>query len=98
MVALLSGCGLLVVGWEFPSPTKDMIQPGKTTKAELTRFFGEPYQVGMDSGDLTWSWFYGTKHSQGELTKELTVRFDDKGVVRSYSFRSNLPEDMARLK
>ena len=98
IAALLTGCGLLVVGWEFPSPTSDMIQIGKTTKADLTRFFGEPYQVGIDSGDLTWSWFYGRKQSQGEVTKELTVRFDAQGIVKSYSFRSNLPEDMARLK
>ena len=98
LAGLLAGCGILVVGSEFPSPTQEMIQPGKTTKADLLRFFGEPYQVGFDSGDLTWSWFYGRKHSQGELTKELTVRFDAKGVVKSYSFRSNHPEDMARLK
>jgi hypothetical protein len=98
LLIVLAGCGLLVVGWDFPSPTRDMIQAGKTTRAELVRFFGEPYQVGIDSGDLTWSWFYGKKHSQGELTKELTVRFDEAGVVKSYSFRSNLPEDMARLR
>ena len=95
---LLAGCGLLVVGSDFPSPTPEMIQPGKTIKADLLRFFGDPYQVGFDTGDLTWSWFYGKKHSQGELTKELTVRFDAKGVVTSYSFRSNHPEDMARLR
>ncbi len=98
IAVLAGGCGLLVVGWEFPSPTADMIQVGKTTKADLLRFFGEPYQVGMDTGDLTWSWFYGKKQSQGEVTKELTVRFDAQGIVKSYSFRSNLPEDMARLR
>ncbi|MFQ5946553.1 MAG: hypothetical protein ACE5NC_09955 [Anaerolineae bacterium] len=99
LVALLASCAQqFVVGSEFPSPTSDLIQAGKTTKADLLRFFGEPYQVGMDTGDLTWSWFYGRKHAQGESTKELTVRFNDKGIVRSYSFRSNLPEDMARLK
>lgn len=75
-----------------------MIEPGKTTKADLLRFFADPYQVGYDTGDLTWSWFYGKKSSTGELSKELTVRFDAKGVVKSYSFRSNHPEDMRRLK
>lgn len=98
-IVLFAGCAqLFVVGSDFPSPTRDLIQAGKTTKADLLRFFGEPYQVGIDTGDLTWSWFYGRKHTQGESTKELTVRFDAKGVVRSYSFRSNLPEDMVRLK
>lgn len=98
IAALLAGCGLLTVGSDFPSPTKDMIQTGKTTKADLLRFFGEPYQVGIDSGDLTWRWFYAQKYSGGEISKDLTVRFDDKGVVKSYSFNSNEPEDMARLK
>jgi len=97
-VGLLTGCALLVVGSDFPSPTPEMMQPGKTTKAELLRFFGEPYQVGLDTGELTWSWFYGKKHAEGELTKELTVRFNAQGVVMSYSFRSNHPEDMARLR
>ena len=98
IATLLAGCGLLVVGADFPSPTKDMIQAGKTTKADLLRFFGEPYQVGIDSGDLTWRWFYGKKYSGGDISKDLTVRFDAKGVVKSYSFSSNEPEDMARLK
>lgn len=98
LAALLTGCGLLVVGSDFPSPGREMIQPGKTTKADLLRAFGQPYQVGIDSGDLTWSWFYGKKHSEGELSKELTVRFDAQGVIKSYSFRSNHPEDMARLR
>ncbi|MBI4241834.1 MAG: hypothetical protein HY613_08965 [Candidatus Rokubacteria bacterium] len=98
LAALLAGCALLEVGQDFPSPTADMVQAGKTTKADLRRFFGEPYQVGFDTGDLTWSWFYGKKLSQGELSKELTVRFDARGVVKSYSFRSNHPEDMARLR
>lgn len=96
--ALLAGCGLLVVGADFPSPTKDLIQAGKTTKADLLRFFGEPYQVGIDSGDLTWRWFYARKYSGGEISRDLTVRFDDRGIVKSYSFNSNEPEDMARLK
>jgi len=97
VAGLLTACGL-VIGRDFPSPTPDMIRTGKTTKADLVRFFGDPYQVGIDTGDLTWSWLYGTKHSKGEIAKELTVRFDAQGVVRTYSFRSNHPEDMARLR
>lgn len=40
-----------------------MIQSGKTTKADLLRFLGSPYQVGIDTGGLTWSWFSGMKSS-----------------------------------
>ena len=73
IATLLGGCGLLVVGADFPSPA-------------------------IDSGDLSWRWLYAKKYSGGEISKDLTVRFDAKGFVKSYSFSSNEPEDMARLK
>ncbi|MFQ5828477.1 MAG: hypothetical protein ACE5JD_04890 [Candidatus Methylomirabilia bacterium] len=93
------GCGALFVGGrDFPSPTKGMIEAGKTTKQGLLRLLGKPYQVGYDTGDLTWSWLYFKKTAEGELSKDLTVRFDAQGKVRSYSFRSNYPQDMQRLK
>lgn len=99
VAVLAAGCAdLLTGGWDFPSPTRELIQAGRTTKADLLRFFGEPYQVGIDTGDVTWRWFYFKKHTQGELTKDLTVWFDAKGLVKRYSFSSNLPEDMARFK
>ncbi len=75
-----------------------MIAAGKTDKASLERMFGEPYQVGLDSGDQTWRWFYGQRNAGTELSKDLSVRFNPDGTVKSYSFSSNFPEDMQRLK
>jgi len=98
IAALLAGCGGLTFGREFPSPTKEMLVTGKTGKSELLRFFGEPHQVGLDTGDPTWAWTYASVASGHELTKQLTVRFDERGLVKSYSFTSNFPEDMRRLK
>ncbi|MBI4590514.1 MAG: outer membrane protein assembly factor BamE [Candidatus Rokubacteria bacterium] len=98
IAALLAGCGGLKFGSDFPSPTKDMLVVGKTTKADLLRFFGEPHQVGLDTGDPTWAWTYAQVFTNQELSKQLTVRFDEKGTVKSYSFTSSFPEDMARLK
>lgn len=98
LVVSLGCAGLFVFGRDFPSPSEGMIEAGKTSKQDVRRFFGEPYQVGFDTGDLTWSWFYGKKTAEGELSKELTVRFGAQGMVKSYSFRSNHPEDMKRLK
>ena len=95
---LLAGCGGLRFGSDFPSPTKDMLVVGKTTKADLLRFFGQPHQVGLDTGDPTWAWTYAQVFANQELSKQLTVRFDEKGTLRSYSFTSSFPEDMARLK
>ncbi len=97
-LTLLSGCISIKFGREFPSPEARMIVLGKTDKASLERLFGEPYQVGLDSGDQSWRWLYVQRESGTELTKDLTIRFNPDGTVKSYSFSSNFPEDMKRLK
>ena len=98
LVLLATACGGLTFGREFPSPTAQMIRAGQTTKADLLRMFGEPNQVGLDTGDQTWAWTHASISEGKELTKQLTVRFDDRGLVRSYTFTSSFPEDMKRLK
>ena len=98
IATLLAGCGGLKFGTDFPSPTKETLVVGKTTKADLLRFFGEPHQVGLDTGDPTWGWTYVQAFTNQEFTKQLTVRLDERGAVKSYSFTSSFPEDMARLK
>src|SRR5215813_3220792 len=97
-LALASGCISIKFGREFPSPDPKMIAVGKTDKGYLQRIFGEPYQVGLDSGDQTWRWFYGQRDSGAEVSKDLSVRFNADGTVKSYAFTSNFPDDMARLK
>src|SRR4029077_1816127 len=95
---LVSGCVSGKFGREFPSPDRQLIVVGKTDKAALERIFGEPYQVGLDSGDQTWRWFFGQREASAELSKDLSVRFNADGVVKSYAFSSNFPDDMVRLR
>ena len=66
------------------------------TKADLLKMYGEPTQVGMKDGDQTWTWYYFKKGSgkDGDLSKQLEATFNPQGVVKSYSFSSNFPEDM----
>jgi len=45
-----------------------------------------------------WRWFYGQRDSGQEVSKDLNIRFNPDGTVKSYSFSSNFPEDMQRLK
>jgi hypothetical protein len=54
--------------------------------------------VGIDSGDPTWRWFFGRRGWGPEETKDLSVRFNADGTVKSYAFTSNFPSDMKRLK
>jgi outer membrane protein assembly factor BamE (lipoprotein component of BamABCDE complex) len=99
LVAMISaGCISTKFGREFPSPDPRVISVGKTDKTELRRAFGEPYQVGIDSGDATWRWFFGQRSWGTEQTKDLSVRFNGDGRVKAYSFTSNFPDDMTRLK
>ena len=97
-LVLVTGCVSISFGRSFPSPDPASITVGTTDKAALRRVFGEPYQVGLDSGDQTWRWFYVQRDSGTEITKDFTVRFNANGTVKSYSFTSNFPDDMQRLK
>ena len=99
VVALaLSGCAGLQVGREFPSPDTAQIKTEVTDKARLLTLFGEPYQVGIDNGDQTWRWFYAQRSASATISKDLAVRFNANGTVKSYSFTSNFPEDMKKLR
>ena len=99
IVALVaSACAGLRVGKEFPSPDPAQIKTNTTDKAALVQLFGEPYQAGIDSGDLTWRWFYAQSGATTTISKDLTVRFNANGTVKSYSFTSNFPEDLRKLK
>jgi hypothetical protein len=100
LIAALAGTGCLSMkfGRDFPSPDRQLIVVGKTDKAALERIFGEPYQIGLDSGDQTWRWFYGQRESSTELSKDLSVRFNADGTVKAYAFISNFPDDMVRLR
>jgi outer membrane protein assembly factor BamE (lipoprotein component of BamABCDE complex) len=98
VATLAAGCLSTSFGREFPSPEPRGITVGKTDKGELRRLFGEPYQVGIDSGDATWRWFFGQRSWGTEQTKDLSVRFNSDGRVKSYAFTSNFPDDMTQLK
>ena len=98
VLVLVAGCVSVRFGRDFPSPEPKSIVAGKTDRAALQRMFGDPYQVGLDSGDPTWRWFYGQRDSTAEVSKDLTVRFNAEGIVKSYSFTSNFPDDLRRLK
>lgn len=97
-LVLTSGCLSLKFGRDFPSPDRQLIVVGKTDKAALEKIFGEPFQIGLDSGDQTWRWFYGQRETSAELSKDLSVRFNPDGTVKSYAFSSNFPDDMVRLR
>ena len=92
VLLLLAGC--ISYGREFPAPTPEAITNGVTTRAELLKLFGSPTQVGLEDGDHTWTWIHVRVGSGQTLSRQLHVRFNERGVVKSYSYTSSLPEEI----
>jgi hypothetical protein len=97
VLLLASGCAIKY-GRPFLSPDAGMIAIDRTEKTTLRKMFGEPYQMGIDSGDETWRWVYAEYGVGGGTNKDFTVRFNPNGTVKSYSFMSNFPADMSPAK
>ena len=97
-LGLFGGCVSIKIGREFPSPDAHWIVAGKSDRWGLQRMLGDPYQVGFENGDSTWRWLYVQRQGATAASKDLIVRFNADGLVRSYSFTSNFPDDLRRLK
>ena len=68
-----------------------------TTRDEVRVSFGEPYRTGIEDGDPTWTYLiYRFSAFGGEKTRDLYVRFDAAGKVKSYAYNTNEPDAAAR--
>lgn len=84
---LLNGCA--TIGNDFATAEVPKIQIGKTTQTEIIVKFGSPWRTGLEDGKQTWT--YGKYHYSmfGEPSaQDLVVRFDDKGIVSSYTYNT----------
>lgn len=97
ILMVAAGCSMSF-GKDFPAPAADSIKIGVATKADLQKMFGEPGQVGIEDGLPTWTYAYVSKKPDQELSKQLQIKFNQQGIVTSYSYTSNFPEDMKRFK
>ena len=92
LLAILSlpftGC-MTSTGRPFPVQQVRQIEIGTTTKAEIRQMFGDPWRTGVEDGFRTYT--YGEYSIKN--TRDLVIRFDDKDVVKSYSFSSSYPQD-----
>jgi outer membrane protein assembly factor BamE (lipoprotein component of BamABCDE complex) len=86
----LSGC--LTVGANFPSENFSWIVKNKTTRADAQRLLGEPFRVGVDAGQNTWTYGYYRYRLFGPTyTKDLVLYFNKDGTVSSYTFNTGFP-------
>jgi outer membrane protein assembly factor BamE (lipoprotein component of BamABCDE complex) len=92
---LLAGC--MTVGRDFPAQRVAKLQIGATTRDQVRSLFGEPWRVGVEDGDPTWTYGHYRYTLLGSTrTRDLVVRFDRAGAVKSYTFSSTDPEDEVR--
>ena len=94
VVLVVASC--VSIGKEFPTPGPGTIMNGVTTRAELLQLFGPPTQVGIEDGDQTWAWIHVRAGAGQTLSKQLYVRFGERGVVKSYSYTSDVPEEIQK--
>jgi hypothetical protein len=85
----------MTAGARFPVDNVPNIKIGTHTRADIERMFGEPWRTGLEDGQKTWTYGeYKWSMVAGTRTRDLVVRFDPNGVVTSYSFNSDQPEDV----
>ncbi len=95
LAALLLSSGCLTVGWTFPTQKVSSLAIGTTTREQVRRTFGEPYRVGIEDGQPTWTYLHYRYSALGPTrTRDLVVRFDKGGVVSSYTFNTTEPGDL----
>jgi hypothetical protein len=82
-----NGCASVNVGYDFPADQVKNIQIGITAKEDILTIFGEPWRVGLENGQETWT--YGKYNYSGFKetdAKDLVVRFTENDIVESYTF------------
>lgn len=81
--------GCATVGFDFQDNYVSEIILEKTTQSDIRRMFGSPWRVGMEDGKETWTYGKYTYRLIGESsTKDLVIRFNDKGIVDSYTYNT----------
>jgi outer membrane protein assembly factor BamE (lipoprotein component of BamABCDE complex) len=86
-LSLLALTACAQVGKPFPEQNVLAIKKGVTTKDEVVRLFGEPWRQGYEDGEQTWTYGNYRYTVLGQKDNaDLVIRFNDKGVVSSYSY------------
>ena len=98
LLLLLACQGCATMGRDFNSTSTDWIKAGETDKTTLLSKLGDPFRVGMDAGDPTWTYGWYKYSLFGEsVTKDLVIRFDGAGKVKSFTLNTSFPEEKPLL-
>ncbi len=87
-----AGCG--TAGKNFDASLYKNIVAGTTTHKEIHAMFGAPFKKGVQNGYTVWTYEYNFYNSLGsDITKDMVIVFDPRGVVKSHQMMSNQPGD-----
>jgi hypothetical protein len=91
VVSLLFLVGCMTVGRSFPVENVHRIESGETKRSEIMSMFGTPWRTGLENGKKVWTYAHYEYGLGGQtLARDLVVRFNDDGIVASYSFSSTV--------
>ncbi len=90
-LAIMLGACASTVGTSFPGERVDEIRIGETRSEQVRELFGAPWQVGIEDGQVTWTYTYYRRPFIGRVeARDLVVLFDDTGHVTSYRFHTTV--------
>lgn len=82
----VAGCAIRI-GAPFKTDQVPQIRVGTTTQAQVVEYFGQPTSKGVKDGRPLWTYLSARLSLGGTATGTmLSVEFDDRGVVSSYSY------------
>jgi outer membrane protein assembly factor BamE (lipoprotein component of BamABCDE complex) len=104
MLLALGACALPVeIDGNLPDPDAvAQVQPGKSTKADITRLMGSPSNISTFDSK---TWYYASRRVERDTLGDVTlleqrvyvVNFDDKGVVQDLQTHLNDPHDVQMI-
>ena len=95
---LVASVACATVGRNFDATQLSWLKNGDTTKAQILDKLGQPWRVGSDAGDQTWTYGYYQYRAFGESnSKDLVLHFDPDGKLKSYTMNTSFPEEREKL-
>lgn len=89
LISLILLCGCATIGYDFSASEIPKIQIGKTTQKDILTTLGSPWRTGLEDGRITWNYAKYHYSVVGEPSaKDLVIRFDNNGVVFSYTYNA----------
>lgn len=87
VLATLQGCASL--GKDFDQEVVEQLVVDQTKRSQVRELMGDPWRVGKENGLDTWTYgYYKYGVFRTAFAKDLVLKFDQQGVLRSYSFNT----------